>query len=256
MRERRTSRRAGLVAVVVAAVGVGGFLWHARLTGNRPSASLRVLFIGNSFTSTNDLPRMVSRVASSLGDRVVYDVSAPGGYTLAEHLSDPSTLAKIDAQPWDYVVLQDQSELPTFPNYQVRPAVELVDLIRQHDPATGVMFFETWGYEGGDSSNCPTLPDVCSYPLMQEQLQQTYARLADMTDSSEALVGEAWRQSQALYPQIDLYSSDGKHPSVQGTYLAACVFYQTLFGRSPAGAAHPSVSGTEATALQSIAAAE
>jgi len=255
MRER-TSRRAGLVVVAVAAVGAGGLLWHARLTGSRPSASLHVLFIGNSFTSTNDLPQMVSRVASSLGDRVEYDVSAPGGYTLAQHLSDPSTLAKIDAEPWDYVVLQEQSELPTFPSYQAGPAVELVDLIRQHDPATGVMFFETWGYEGGDTSNCPALPDVCSYSSMQEQLGQAYARLAGMTDSSEALVGEAWSQSQALYPEIDLYSSDGKHPSVQGTYLAACVFYQALFGRSPAGAAHPSVPGTEATALQSIAAGE
>jgi hypothetical protein len=91
---------------------------------------------------------------------------------------------------------------------------------------------------------------------MQERLSATYARLAGMTVSSEALVGDAWRQSRAQYPEIDLYSTDGKHPSVQGTYLAACVFYKALFGQSPAGAAHPSVPGDEATALQSIAAGQ
>jgi hypothetical protein len=263
MSERHTSRRIGLVvmAVVTAVVIVTGVLWYAPVTARGAPPSLRVLFIGNSFTSTNDLPLVVSRVASSLGDRVDYDVSAPGGSTLAQHLSDPSTLAKIDAEPWNDVVLQEQSELRTFPSseedQQSTPyAVQLVDLIRRHDPATEVIFFETWGYEGGDQSNCPVLPEVCSYSSMQEQLRESYGRLADLTDSSEALVGEAWKQSQARYPQIDLYSSDGKHPSAQGTYLAACVFYQALFGRSPVGAAHPSVSSAAATALQSVAAAQ
>jgi hypothetical protein len=33
----------------------------------------------------------------------------------------------------------------------------------------------------------------------------------------------------------DLYDADGSHPSIAGSYLAACVLFATLFGESPAG---------------------
>jgi len=48
-------------------------------------------------------------------------------------------------------------------------------------------------------------------------------------------VGLAFELSRRDNPAIDLYWDDHKHPSLAGTYLAACVFYAALYGRSPEG---------------------
>ena len=37
------------------------------------------------------------------------------------------------------------------------------------------------------------------------------------------------------HPGIALYQADGQHPTEAGSYLAACVMYCTLFGKSPLG---------------------
>jgi len=53
---------------------------------NGQSQTKRVLFLGNSYTSTNDLPQMIANVANSVGDTLEWDVEAPGGYYLYDHL--------------------------------------------------------------------------------------------------------------------------------------------------------------------------
>lgn len=74
----------------------------------------RVLFIGNSYTAANDLPKLVANMAASTGDTLEYDMSAPGGVSFFNHI-DPyaisyiHTLTKLKAGGWDYVVLQEQS---------------------------------------------------------------------------------------------------------------------------------------------------
>lgn len=74
-----------------------------------------VLFIGNSYTYVNDLPNTLRQLALSLGDTVTVASSAPGGYTLFQHSTYQPTLDAIAAQPWDYVVLQEQSQLGALP---------------------------------------------------------------------------------------------------------------------------------------------
>ena len=96
---------------------------------------------------------------------------------------------------------------------------------------------------------------MCTYKSMQERLRQGYAAIARATGATEALVGQAWQAVRVRYPSIDLYSSDGKHPSIAGTYLAACVIYDTLFDRPAMGASSLSLTGDEARALQSVAVA-
>jgi hypothetical protein len=50
-----------------------------------PAQSTSVLFIGNSYVGTNDLPNMFRQLALSLGDTVTVASVAPGGYTLYQH---------------------------------------------------------------------------------------------------------------------------------------------------------------------------
>src|SRR5690606_13596616 len=79
----------------------------------------RVLFIGNSYTHTNDLPGMFTTLAASLGEDVVTGMSAPGGYTFNQHTQNTATLNALAQGDWDVVVLQEQSQLPSFPLGQV-----------------------------------------------------------------------------------------------------------------------------------------
>lgn len=205
------------------------------------AAQKRVLFVGNSYTAANNLPQMLSDLASSMGDSVIFASNVPGGYTFQLHSSDANTLALIQSQPWDYVVLQEQSQRPSFPQSQVAVEVypyarQLDSLIRLNNPCTETVFYMTWGRKYGDASNCAFWPPVCTYAGMQEQLRQSYLFMGNDNSALVAPCGMAWQQSVSIDSTINLWVSDNSHPSPEGTYLNACVFYATLFRRSPIGA--------------------
>lgn len=197
----------------------------------------RVLFIGNSYTYVNDLPQLVYNVALAAGDSMTYDSYTVGGYTFKNHFDDAQCLAKIAAQPWDVVVLQAQSQEPSFPDQQVVAytypwARKLDSVIKANHPCATTVFYETWGRKYGDQSNCANFPPLCTYSGMQTRLRKWYKTFADSCKGVMAPVGEAWRASITASPSLELYDPDQSHPVVTGSYLAACVFYETLFQRS------------------------
>ena len=53
--------------------------------------------------------------------------------------------------------------------------------------------------------------------------------MANENDATVAPAGEAWRAVINDDPDIELYSGDGSHPNINGTYLTACVMYATMF---------------------------
>ena len=127
-----------------------------------------VLFLGNSYTAANNLPSLVSQMASSTGDQLLYDSRTPGGYRMMNHAADPTTLNKIASSSWDFVTLQGQSQETSlgaaFLHADVHPfAKALCDSIRSAHPCAEPLFYMTWGRENGDASNCSTSPWVCTY---------------------------------------------------------------------------------------------
>ena len=116
------------------------------------------------------------------------------------------------------------------------------------------MFFETWGRKNGDASNCASYAPVCTYLGMQNRLRTSYKLFADTTHGIMSPTGEAWRKSISQNPTLELYSSDQSHPSLEGSYLTACVFYETLFHKSVLSNTYTAgVSSTNVTFLQQIA---
>jgi hypothetical protein len=218
-----------------------------------------VLFIGNSYTSANDLPSMFRQIALSFGDTVNTTMQAPGGYTFADHMFDPNTQNLIASQQWDYVVLQEQSQvgaLPTTETFSNIDATALMYDIQESSECAYPVFFMTWGRENGDSQYCAEYPDVCSYGGMQQALRENYTQFALENEGYVSPVGWAWKHVRDTHPNIDLYQPDGSHPSVSGTYLAACVFYCTVFRESCVGASFTStLQPDNAAILQAIASA-
>ena len=199
-----------------------------------------VLFIGNSYTYVNNLPDLVKQIALSFGDSLIHDSSTPGGANFNTHTNNTQTLAKINQQQWDYVVLQAQSQEPSlspgYVNANVYPAVQtLINIIAQSSLCIEPMFFMTWGRKYGDASNCVPWPPVCTYLGMQEQLRLRYLDFAFINNASCAPVGMAWKQSIAQDSTLNLFSPDNSHPSIYGSYLAACTFYTSIFKKSASG---------------------
>ena len=223
------------------------------------SAQTSVLFIGNSYIYANDLPNTLRQLALSLGEEVTVASSAPGGYTLLQHASYEPTQTAITSQQWDFVVMQEQSQLGALPVDATSTeygALQLLADIEANFECTYPVFYMTWGRENGDALNCPNYPFMCTYDGMQQGLRNTYLYLATMNDAHVSPVGVAWKNVRDTQPQIDLYVDDGSHPSVAGTYLAACVFYCTFFQESCVDATfNSSLPAETAAILRGIASA-
>ena len=70
-------------------------------------------------------------------------------------------------------------------------------------------------------------------------------------------VGLAFERAYAQRPDIVLHKTfDGSHPSLLGTYLGACVVYQSIYGTSPVGVDYDyfgAIDKDDAAFLQQIA---
>ena len=160
--------------------------------------SLNILFIGNSYTASNNLPSMVSVIANSMGDYAYSESSLIGGATLQTHVNNPNSNNLIMSGDWDYVVLQEQSQYPSFPLWQVEQdvfpyATQLNQLINDYNDCGQTVFFMTWGRENGDTNNCPNWPPVCTYEGMDDLLHERYMIMANDNGAFVSPVGAVWR---------------------------------------------------------------
>lgn len=198
----------------------------------------KVLFLGNSYTQVNNLPQLVANVANSTGNTLLFDSNTPGGYTLNGHSTNATSLSKIGVGNWDYVVLQEQSQLPSFSDAQVETQVfpyaqQLNNIINTENPCAETIFYMTWGRKNGDASNCAAWPPVCTYEGMDNLLSLRYKTMATNNNAILSPVGAVWKYLRQNFPSIELYQADESHPSIAGSYAAACCFYTTIFRNDP-----------------------
>lgn len=211
-----------------------------------------VLFVGNSYTTYNNLPSMVHLLADSFGDTLIYDQRTQGGATFQTHASNNTTYTKIKEQSWDYVIMQAQSQEPAFPDSQVDTQTipylnQMADSVHANYACSELMMYMTWGRKNGD----PQWGPISSYEGMQSRLRNAYMRMADSVDGVVAPVGAVWKYIRDFHPSIELYSPDESHPSFAGSYVAACTFYASLFKKSPLGSSYiGSLSTVEAQNIQ------
>lgn len=215
------------------AASLGGcFGGHKCDAPNDSTSCSRVLFIGNSYTFFNDLPDTFASLAESGGHDVEIEMIASGGMSLDEHVESDDLRSEIADGKWKTVVLQEQSHLPaTEKNRQTRmyPAARrLIRMIR--DSNARPMLFLTWGRSYGRPQ-----AGLANYEEMQAAVDDAYLTLAAEQRVAVAPVGHAWWETLYYDGDEELWQNDGSHPSQKGTYLAACVFYASIFRKSPAG---------------------
>lgn len=208
----------------------------------------RALFIGNSYTSSNDLPGMVANVLGENGVDLEFEVMAPGGRTLEQHAADPAVRAAMANGRFDIVILQDQSETPAVPHLLADnsiPAAEALGAMATESGAR-VILFETWGHRNGSPHTGHT-----SFDSMQSALTSAYWLLADAAGGTIAPVGSTWARSLGTNDVV-LHHSDGSHPSPAGTHLASLVIARSIIGDSLASFPSNGIPGDEADQLAAL----
>lgn len=248
----RTRRERYLLAVLALLAAVAGYLFYLKpapathresaqeTEADKASASVRVLFVGNSYTFVHDLPSRVRALglASASPIRIYVESTVAGGARLRDLYDHTNALAKLHAGGFTHVVIQGQSVEPltdpeTFRIYAARLASEA--------KAVGVVpvFYETWARRDGDEVYKEDWSGR-SPQEMQARLRAEYGRVAAASGAELARVGDAREEAMRhLRSGATLFEPDGSHPSALGAELGACVVYGVLTGRSAIGTRHP-----------------
>ncbi len=121
---------------------------------------------------------------------------------------------------WDYVVLQEQSTLPIKNPVRMHENVRLFDEVIKASGAKTALYL-TWARKHA--------------PEMQEAITKAYTSVGAELGALVAPVGVAWQEFERQHDSPVLHDEDQSHPTLAGSYLAACVFFSVLFGEYPVG---------------------
>ncbi len=189
----------------------------------------RILFIGNSYTYFNDMPKSIfEKIAEEAGVDVEVDSVVKGGWSLEKH-ADPEgetgkvVAEKLKGEPYDYVILQEQSLRPVI---DPEPFFAAVRKLSCRFRATGAepLLYSTWGRKPGS----PKLDEIkMTNETMTYALARAYRDIGEDLGIPVAYVGLAFFD---VGGSIELYNADMTHPSKEGSYLAALTLFIKMFG--------------------------
>lgn len=179
----------------------------------------RVLFIGNSLTSTNDLPLLVEAMAAARGLRLRCEAVTHPNFSLEDHWSREGR-ELIRRGGFKHVVLQQGPSSLLSSRENLREWTKRFgDLIRAAG-ATPALYM-VW-------------PDRSRLAFFAE-VRESYRLAAEDVQGILLPAGEVWQAAWRLDPGLDLYGADHFHPSRLGTYAAAATIFSALTGLSPVG---------------------
>ena len=155
-------------------------------------------------------------------------------------LEGGKALAKIQSRKWDFVVLQENSSGPLSKRQSMFDhGTKFTAEIKKNGSKT--LLYMTWALQ--------------NKPADQASISEAYLDLSKDLKAEVAPVGNAWEMALKSDKNLILHKPDKRHPSATGTYLAACVFYATIYGKSPEGLSGgiATLSDDQARPLQAIA---
>ncbi len=184
------------------------------------SAPKNILFIGNSFTARNNLPALIGEIAGAAGKMVEHRLISAGGASLRRHWNAGEALQAIQSGQFDHVVLQEQSTLPVKSPKRMSESVRLFDEAIRAAQAKTVLYM-TWAR--------------LNAPESQQAITDAYHEIGQELGAIVVPVGLAWQRFLAEEKRPALHDRDQSHPTLAGSYLAACVFFAVLWKSSPVG---------------------
>jgi hypothetical protein len=193
------------------------------------AASYKILFVGNSFFSVNDVGAQLAGIAADKGVTIETEIVFIGGGTIEQHWNQGTALQRIQAGGWTHVVF-----LPfwwmqgTTPQRELEYLNKFLPYVKKIGATPVIMDSWLWYYAAD--------PSRARADANQDEANADYQWIADQAGVSIVVpVGQAWQKNFADPGKIELYSADNQHAINTGTYLEAATFLGKLFGMSPIG---------------------
>jgi len=146
----------------------------------------------------------------------------PNGLGRYSFVGDNEIVFNKPGRQYDAVIMMDCSQCPIHPQLKSvfhEYAKKQTDIVVKNGARP--IFFMSWAYK--------------DKPQMTAQLAEEYTIAGNANDALVIPAGLAFARAIARSPDLELYQPDKRHPSLAGTYLAACVVYATVTGKSPVG---------------------
>ena len=178
-----------------------------------PNADFQLLFIGNSLTIENNLPLLVRNRGEQLGISISCTAQVGPGYGLEDHWNVGVVQSEISSGFYDYVIIQQG---PSSQAYGRESLIEfggyMADLCSDND--TQLAFFMVW-------------PAIANYSTFDAVIDN-YTDAANINNAINCNVGQIWKFHIDDSEDYSYYGSDGFHPSLAGSELAAQIIVQKL----------------------------
>lgn len=208
---------------------------------------MNILFLGNSLIYYNELPQVFENLARAAGKDCSVQSVTKGSATISD-FANPETvvgekaLPMLKNQPWDYVIIEPSRRISPFESTVKEAELASAKKIREMALAEGgdVLLYSVWGNNNGSVKEFRAeasmhFKKVESHPIerkshtaFMQRINREFSEALDGVKVAEA--GYAFENLIAAYPDINPYYPDERHPSLIGTYLAACMIYTTMFG--------------------------
>jgi hypothetical protein len=146
----------------------------------------------------------------------------PGGIGRYSFISDNEILFNEPGRQFDAVIIADCSQCPIHPRLKAvfhEYAKKQSEIVIANGARP--ILFMTWAYK--------------DKPEMTGQLAEEYTIAGNDNNALVIPAGLAFARAIAKRPELELYQSDKRHPTLPGTYLAACTTYATIYKKSPVG---------------------
>lgn len=203
---------------------------------------IKVLFIGNSLTYYNDMPELFENLCILDGKIVDAERLTYAGQNIAMMKDDETMWSEIDtkltSRAWDVVVFQTdrngvvmEEYFPDYPLKVYEAAKELTEKIR--DAGAIPVIYSTFGVNKGSLTfQDHTKENITSVELSNLVIAYD-AAVAQKLNCKVVYAGATFNSVLSSNPEINLFHTDERHPSLAGSVLIACDFYTVLFGQSP-----------------------
>jgi len=184
---------------------------------SEPQRPLRVLFVGNSYLYTNNLPSAVQALAAARGVTIEATLRAEPDYSLSDHLRN-RRLAPLLEESWDWVVLQQgPSALPESRRDLVDSARRIAAQLQGKPIRIALM--SAWPAQNRAARSL--------------QAEASYREAATVIEACVLPAASAWRIARAQANPPPLYAEDRLHPTPLGTLLSAMTVTRGLLGMEP-----------------------
>jgi len=210
---------------------------------------MKLLFIGNSATYYHEIPQTLAKLSSDQGYNVTTMQLTPGGYMLSQHADEENehgqkVYAEI-AKGYDIVFLQDNGNCISSEEKRKGCNSACEKLAKAIKESGAKLYFYV---------RPPYKKLNCGFDALQQcaLFDELFNELAAKYGAECVYVNRAFAYA-IKNTELNLWAEDDGHTSVHGAYLAVCVFFAKLFGRSSACLAPSEISEEDARVLQNIA---